>query len=167
MIMLILSLIWRTSMKVDLPTVKPPIANFVSYRFSDKLIYISGQLPLDNNGTLKFKGRVGEDFSTEEGQEAAKLCALYVLANLKQAIQSLGKESSDNFLEKVKSCIELSVFINSTPDFTEHSKVANGASDLVVELLGKEKGTHSRAAVGVPSLPLGAAVEVKAIFEIE
>ncbi len=120
------------------------------------MVYISGQLPMEN-GKLKFSGKVGQDITIEKGTEAARLCAYYILAQLKAAVGDFSR---------VRQCIKVSGFVNSLPDFTLHSQVINGASDLLVEFF-QEKGKHTREAVGVSSLPLGAAVEVGAIFEIE
>jgi enamine deaminase RidA (YjgF/YER057c/UK114 family) len=142
-------------MELDLPQVSLPIANYLPYLISNNMVFISGQLPLEN-GKVKFVGKLGQTVSIEQGQEAARLCALNILAQLKAAIGSL---------DKVKRCIKLSGFVNATDDFTAHPQIINGASDLMVEAFG-EPGKHARAAVGVSSLPLGAAVEIEAIFEI-
>lgn len=145
-----------SELSITLPKVSAPVANYVPYVKVGKLIFISGQLPMEE-GKVKFTGKLGADFDTEDGAEAAKLCALNIVAQLKSAIGSL---------RKVKRCVKLTGFVNSTPDFTAHPQVINGASDIIVKLFG-EKGKHARAAVGVSSLPLGASVEVEAIFEIE
>lgn len=145
-----------TKMQITLPKTSAPVANYVSYTVVGKLVFISGQLPMED-GKLKFAGKVGDSISEEQATQAARLCALNILAQLKAATGSLNK---------VKRCIKLSGFVNSTPDFTAHPKIINGASDFIVSIMG-EKGKHARAAVGVSSLPLGAAVEIEAIFEIE
>ncbi|WHA05579.1 RidA family protein [Candidatus Bandiella numerosa] len=117
---------------------------------------MSGQLPMEE-GRVKFTGKLGENIAIEDGVEAAKLCALNIVAQLKSAVGSL---------DKVKRCVKLTGFVNSASDFTSHPQVINGASDIIVKIFG-DKGKHARAAVGVSSLPLGASVEVEAIFEIE
>lgn len=143
------------SLQLELPTVSAPVANYLPYVKAGKLLYISGQLPM-SDGKVK-AGKLGEQISIEEGQEAAKLCALQIIAQVKAAIGNLGK---------VKKCVKITGFVNSSPDFTDQPKVINGASDILVEVF-EEKGKHARAAVGVSSLPLGASVEIEAIFEIE
>jgi len=145
-----------SEMRLSLPEVSAPVANYVPYVKIGKLVFISGQLPIAE-GKVKFTGKLGADVTIEDGVEAAKLCALNIVAQLKSAIGSL---------DKVKRCVKLTGFVNSTADFTAHPQVINGASDIIVNLFG-EKGKHARAAVGVSSLPLGAAVEVEAIFEVE
>jgi len=140
---------------LSLPAVVAPIANYVPYVVSGNMVYISGQLPIEN-AKVKFVGKVGHDFSTEQGREAAKLCVLNILAQLQAAIGDLNK---------VKRVVKITGFVNAAADYIEQPKVMNGASDLLVELFG-EQGKHARSAVGVQSLPLNAAVEVEAIFEI-
>ncbi len=144
------------SMQLSLPKVSAPVANYVSSVRVGNLIFISGQLPMED-GKLKYKGKLGAHASEADGIEAAKLCALNILAHLKAEIGSL---------DKIKRCVKLTGFVNSTPEFIDHPKIINGASDLIVSILG-DKGKHTRAAVGVASLPLGASVEIEAIFEIE
>ena len=133
-----------------------PIGNFVNVRFTGHYAYISGQGPFDDNGKL-IKGKVGKDLSTEDGYKAAKRCALSIVAQVKKAC--------GGDLSKVKSCIKLTGFVNSTEDFTEQPKVINGASDLIASIFG-QAGMHTRAAVSTNSLPLGVSVEVDAIFEL-
>jgi len=145
-----------TSMNLNLPPSVLPQANYVPYIISGNTVVISGQLPM-KDGKPQFIGKVGKEFSIEEGQECAKLCMINVLAHLKAAC--------GGNLEKVKQCVRLGVFVNSTPEFTDQPKVANGASDFTVALFG-DKGKHARAAVGVTQLPFGVAVEVEALFEI-
>lgn len=145
-----------SEMNLNLPKVSVPVANYVPYVKVNKLIFISGQLPMEE-GKVKFTGRLGDNVAIEEATEAAKLCALNIVAQLKSAIGSL---------DKVKRCVKLTGFVNSTSDFTLHPEVMNGASDVIVAIFG-DKGKHARAAVGVSSLPLGASVEVEGIFEIE
>ncbi len=141
---------------IILPAPIAPIANYVPFIRTGNQVFISGQLPI-KNGEVKFAGKVGDDLSIEEGQNAARICAINVLANLNVAC--------DGDLNRVVRCVKLGIFINATPDFTNHPVVANGASDLMVEVFG-EKGKHSRFAMGAGSLPRGVAVEVDAIFEI-
>jgi enamine deaminase RidA (YjgF/YER057c/UK114 family) len=141
---------------LTLPEPAVPVANFVPYVITGNLVYTSGQIPL-REGQVSFVGKLGADFSVEEGQEAARICALHVL--------SLIRHACDGDLNRVVRCVRLGGFVNSTPDFTDQPKVMNGASDLIVRVFG-ERGRHARAAVGVNTLPLGVAVEVDAIFEI-
>ena len=143
-------------LKIKLPEAKAPVGNYVATKISGKTLFISGQISIDENGQL-IKGKVGKDLDTEAGYNAAKRCALSIIAQVKKAC--------DNDLSKVKSCIKLTGFVNSTDDFTEQPKVINGASDTIVKIFGKA-GMHARAAVSTNSLPLGVAVEVDAIFEI-
>jgi enamine deaminase RidA (YjgF/YER057c/UK114 family) len=142
---------------LTIPEPVVPVANFVPYVITNNLVYISGQVPLQD-GKVRFAGKLGKDFTVEQGQEAALECALHVLALIRAAC--------GGDLDRVVRCVRLGGFINSTPEFTDHPRVMNGASNLVVMVLG-ERGRHARAAVGVSSLPLGAAVEVDAIFEID
>jgi enamine deaminase RidA (YjgF/YER057c/UK114 family) len=144
------------SLGLDLPAVSMPAANYVPYVISDNHIYFSGTLPM-KDGKPQFVGKVGENFTIEEGQECARLCVLNILSHLKNA---LGGD-----LGKVKRVIRLGVFVNAPASFIEHPKVANGASDLMVGVFG-DSGKHARFAVGVGSLPFGVAVEVDAAFEI-
>ncbi len=144
-------------MQLVLPKASTPIASYLPYVIVDDLVFISGQLPLEE-GRVKFTGRLGDSLSEEEGIAAAKLAALNILAQLKVA--------TGGSLDKVKRCVKLSGFVNSTADFTAHPKIINGASDLIVELFG-EQGKHTRSAFGVSALPLNAAVEIEAIFQIE
>lgn len=143
---------------LTLPTLSKPVANFVSYNHVGKLLYISGQLPFKENKEIAVKGQLGKEVSIEQGQEAAKICALFIIAHLHDALKKLGL--------KLKQCIKLNGYVSATADFIDHPKVINGASDLIVQILG-ESGKHARAAVGVSSLPLGAAVEIEAIFEVD
>lgn len=141
---------------LTIPEPAIPVANFIPYVITGKLVYISGQIPLQA-GQASFIGKLGLDFTVEDGQEAARTCALQVLALIRHAC--------DGDLSKVVRCVRLGGFINSTPEFTNQPQVMNGASDLIVSVFG-EQGRHARAAVGVSSLPAGVAVEVDAIFEI-
>ena len=143
-------------MGLVLPKATDPVGSYVATKVSGTLLYISGQISIDADGQL-IKGKVGQDFNTEQAYEAAQRCALNIIAQAKKAC-------SDD-LSKIKSCIKLTGFVNSTDDFIEQPKVINGASDLIKDVFGSN-GTHTRAAVSTKSLPLGVAVEVDAIFEI-
>ncbi|HVV26744.1 MAG TPA: RidA family protein [Rhizomicrobium sp.] len=142
---------------VTLPAPPVPVASYVPYTVSGNLVFISGQIPV-LDGALKHVGKLGADMPLEEGQEAAQLCAINVLAQLKAACRG--------DLDRVSRCLKLGVFVNATPEYGQHPEVANGASDLIAAVFG-ESGKHARAAVGVGSLPRGVAVEVDAIFEIK
>jgi len=139
---------------ITLPEPAAPAANYVPFTITGKLIYVSGQVPMGPNG-IEHQGKLGDTYSVEQGQAAAKLCAINLLAQAKIA-------SGD--LNKVR-CLKLNGFVNCTGDFGDQPKVINGASDLMVEVLG-ENGRHARAAVGSSALPFGVAVEVEGIFEI-
>ena len=143
-------------LKIKLPDAKPPVGNYVATKISGKMLFISGQISIDENGQL-IKGKVGKDLDTESGYNAAKRCALSIISQVKKAC--------NDDLSKIKSCIKLTGFVNSTDDFTEQPKVINGASDVIASVFG-DAGMHTRAAVSTNSLPLGVAVEVDAIFEI-
>jgi len=141
---------------IELPTPPAPVASYVPYVVSGKLVYISGQVTLGPAG-LKYVGIVGKEISLEDGQSAARLCALNVIAQLKAAC--------GGDLDKVARCVKVGVFVNAVPGFDKHPEVANGASDLFVEVFG-DKGKHARAAVGAGSLPRNVACEVEAVFEL-
>lgn len=141
---------------ITLPEPSAPVANYVPFVKTGKQVFISGQLPIVN-GEVKFIGKLGEDISIEDGQKAARICAINILSILKSAC--------DGDLNKVVRCVKLGIFINASASFTNHPIVANGASDLIVEALG-DKGKHARFAMGAGSLPRGVAVEVDAIFEV-
>lgn len=143
-------------LKIKLPEAKPPVGSYVATKISGKLLYVSGQISIDSSGEL-IKGKVGKDLTTDDAYKAAERCGLSIVAQVKNAC--------DGDLSKVKSCIKLTGFVNSTEDFTEQPKVINGASDLIASIFG-EAGMHTRAAVSANSLPLGVSVEVDAIFEI-
>ena len=143
-------------LKIELPEAKSPVGNYVATKITGKLLYISGQISIDDRGEL-IKGKIGKDLKTEDGYEAAKRCGLGIISQVKKAC--------DNDLSKVKSCVKLTGFVNSTEDFIEQPKVINGASDLIVSVFG-DAGMHTRAAVSANSLPLGVSVEVDAIFEL-
>ena len=142
-------------LKINLPKAHDHVGSYLASKIIGNLVYISGQLPLNQEGKL-IKGKIGKDLSLEQGRDSAKLCALNLLAQLKKLIGSL---------DKVKSCIKITGYVNSTDFFIDQPKVINGASDLISQIFG-DKGKHTRAAVSVNSLPLGAAVEVEGIFEI-
>jgi len=142
----------------ELPAAAAPAANYVPFVIADDdMLYIAGQIPF-LNGQAMHKGRLGEDFSIEQGIEAARACALNILA---QANAAVGGDWS-----RIKRLVKLGAFVNCTPDFYDHPKVVNGASDLMVAVMG-DAGKHARFAVGAPSLPLGVAVEIDAIFELK
>tara|TARA_Y100000591_G_C21801433_1_gene682254 strand:- start:370 stop:831 length:462 start_codon:yes stop_codon:yes gene_type:complete len=141
---------------INLPSAADPVGAYVATKISGKILYISGQISMDEKGEL-IKGKIGKDLDVQSGYEAARRCALSIVAQLKKAC----KED----LSKVKSCIKLTGFVNSTDDFIDQPKVINGASDLISLIFG-DSGKHTRAAVSVNSLPLGVAVEVDAIFEL-
>ena len=144
-------------LKINLPDAKAPVGNYVATKVSGKMLFVSGQISIDETGQL-IKGKVGKDLDTEAGYNAAKRCALSIIAQVKKAC--------DNDLSKVKSCVKLTGFVNSTDEFIDQPKVLNGASDLIASVFG-ESGMHTRAAVSTNSLPLGVSVEVDAIFELK
>ena len=141
---------------IEVPEAAAPVANYVGYMQSGNLVFVSGQVPLVD-GAFTFQGKVGAEFSVEEGQEAARICAINIIAQLKAAC--------DGDLDRVRRIVKLGGFVNSTPEFTDQPKVINGASDLMVAVFG-EAGKHTRAAVSAGALPLGVAVEIDAIAEI-
>ncbi len=143
-------------LKINLPKASAPVGSYLATKISGKLLFISGQISIDENGEL-IKGKIGKDLNTDDGYKAAKRCALSIIAQVKKAC--------NNDLSKVRSCVKLTGFVNSTEDFIEQPKVINGASDLIASIFGKT-GMHTRAAVSTNSLPLGVAVEVDAIFEL-
>ena len=143
-------------LKIELPEAKPPVGNYVATKISGKMLYVSGQISIDNNGQL-IKGKIGKDLNTEDGYNAAKRCALSIIAQVNKAC--------DNDLSKIKSCVKLTGFVNSTDEFIDQPKVLNGASDLIASVFG-DSGIHTRAAISANSLPLGVSVEVDAIFEL-
>ena len=143
-------------LNIDLPKAADPVGSYVATKITGKLLYISGQISMNENGEL-IKGKLGKELNTEAGYNAAKRCALNIIAQAKKACA--------NDLSKIKSCIKLTGFVNSTDEFIEQPKVINGASDLIVSVFGNF-GMHTRAAVSTNTLPLGVAVEVDAIFEL-
>ena len=144
-------------LKIKLPDAKAPVGNYVATKISEKMLFISGQVSIDENNQL-IKGKIGKDLDTKAGYDAAKRCALSIIAQVKDAC--------NGDLSKVKSCIKLTGFVNSSDDFTDQPKVLNGASDLIAAIFG-DAGMHTRAAVSTNSLPLGVAVEVDAILELK
>ena len=143
-------------LKIILPEAKPPVGNYVATKIVGKMLFVSGQISIDENGQL-IKGKVGKELDTEAGYNAAKRCALSIIAQVKKAC--------DNDLSKVRSCVKLTGFVNSTDEFTDQPKIINGASDLIAAVFGNS-AMHTRAAVSTNSLPLGVSVEVDAIFEL-
>ena len=143
-------------LKILLPEAKPPVGSYVATKISGNLLFISGQISIDENGNL-IKGKIGKDLSVEDGYKAAERCGLSIISQAKVAC--------NGDLSKIKSCVKLTGYVNSTDDFIDQPKIINGASDIIAKIFDK-KGEHTRAAVSVNSLPLGVAVEVDAIFEL-
>ena len=143
-------------LNIRLPEAKAPVGNYVATKIVGNLLYVSGQVSINSNGKL-IKGKVCKDLTTDEAYKAAERCGISIISQVKNAC--------DGDLSKVRSCIKLTGFVNSTEDFTEQPKVINGASDIIASIFG-EAGMHTRAAVSANSLPLGVSVEVDAIFEL-
>ena len=143
-------------LNINLPKAAAPVGSYVAVAVAGDLIFISGQVSFNKDGKL-IKGKIGKELNIEQGQEAAKYCALNLLAQLKKAC--------NGNLDKVKKCIKITGYVNSIDTFIDQPKVINGASDLISNVFG-EKGKHARAAVSASSLPLGAAVEIEGIFQI-
>tara|TARA_B100001248_G_scaffold248870_1_gene221525 strand:- start:1 stop:462 length:462 start_codon:yes stop_codon:yes gene_type:complete len=143
-------------LKIVLPEAKAPVGSYVASKIVGKLLFISGQISINENGEL-IKGKIGHELSTEDGYNAAKRCGLSIISQVKNAC--------NGDLSKVKSCVKLTGFVNSTDNFIEQPKVINGASDIIALIFG-DAGMHTRAAVSTSSLPLGVSVEVDAIFEL-
>ena len=143
-------------LNIILPEPPDPVGAYVAFKKIGNLLFISGQLPIDKNGKM-IKGKIGKELTLEEGQTASKLCVINILAQAKKA--------TDGNLNKIKNCVKITGFVNSTDDFHDQPKVINPASETLSILFG-DKGKHARAAVSTNSLPLGAAVEIDAIFEI-
>ena len=141
---------------INLPKAPDPVGSYVATKIVNKLLYISGQISIDEDGKL-IKGKVGKNLDVNEGYKAAERCALSIVAQAKKAC--------NNDLSKIKNCIKLTGFVNSSDDFIDQPKVINGASNTIVKIFGNN-GMHTRAAVSVNSLPLGVSVEVDAIFEL-
>jgi len=143
-------------LNISLPKAPDPVGAYVAYKKVGNLLFISGQLPIDANGNIT-KGKIGKELTLEDGQKASKLCVLNILAQAKKAL--------DSDLDKIKNCIKITGYVNSTDDFKDQPKVINPASDTLAAVF-ENKGKHARAAVSTNSLPLGASVEIDAIFEI-
>ena len=143
-------------LNISLPKAPDPVGAYVAYKKVGNLLFISGQLPIDANGNIT-QGKIGKDLTLEDGQKASKLCVINILAQVKKAL--------DGDLDKVKNCIKITGYVNSTDDFKDQPKVINPASDTLATVF-ENKGKHARAAVSTNSLPLGASVEIDAIFEI-
>ena len=144
------------SLNIKLPEPKAPVGAYVATKIVGNFLFISGQISIDENNNL-IRGKVGKELTLDQGYKAAQRCGLSLLAHAKKAC--------NEDLDKITSCIKLTGYVNSVNDFVDQPKVINGASDIISEILGK-KGHHTRAAVGVNSLPLGVAVEIDGIFEI-
>ena len=144
-------------LNITIPKAPDPIGAYVAYKKTSNLLFISGQISIDSSGKIT-KGKLGKELSIDQGHDAAKLCAINIIA---QANKACGDK-----LEKVSNCIKLTGYVNSTNDFIDQPKVINGASEIISSVFG-ESGKHTRAAISVNSLPLGAAVEVDAIFELK
>ena len=143
-------------LNISLPNAADPVGSYVAAKISGKMLFISGQISIDEKGEL-IKGKLGKDLNIEAGYLAAKRCALSIVSQVKKIC--------NNDLSKIKSCIKLTGFVNSTNDFIDQPKVINGASDLITSIFG-DAGMHTRAAVSTNSLPLGVSVEVDAVFEL-
>ena len=143
-------------LNIDLPNAPDPVGAYVAFKKINNLLFISGQLPISKDGKM-IKGKIGNDLTLEDGQKASKLCVINILAQVKKAL--------DGDLNKVKSCVKITGFVNSTDDFKDQPKVINPASETLSAVFG-DNGKHARAAISSNSLPLGAAVEIDAIFEL-
>lgn len=143
-------------LNIKIPDAPDPVGAYVAYKIIGNLLYISGQLPVGIDGKI-IKGKIGKDLTIENGQEAAKLCVINIVAQVKKALHG--------DLNKVKNCVKITGFVNSTDDFKDQPKIINAASEMLTSIFG-ECGKHTRAAVSSNSLPLGIAVEIDAIFEI-
>ena len=143
-------------LNLEIPEAPAPVGAYVAFKKVGNLLYISGQLPISNEGKI-IKGKIGKDLTLEDGQKASKYCAINIIAQVKKAL--------NGDLDKVKNCVKITGFVNSTDNFTDQPKVINPASETLSAVFGNN-GKHTRAAVSSNSLPLGAAVEIDAIFEI-
>ena len=143
-------------LNLEIPDAPAPVGAYVAFKKIGNLLYISGQLPISNEGKI-IKGKIGKDLTLEDGQKASKYCVMNIIAQVEKAL--------NGDLNKVKNCVKITGFVNSTDNFTDQPKVINPASETISAVFG-EDGTHTRAAVSTNSLPLGAAVEIDAIFEI-
>ena len=144
-------------LNLKLPAPKDPVGSYLATKLTGKLLYISGQISIDDKGEL-IRGKLGKDFDVNQGYEAAKRCGLAIISQVKKAC--------NNDLSKVKTCVKLTGYVNSSDNFTDQPKVINGASEIIAAVFD-DRGLHTRAAVSANSLPLGVAVEVDAIFEIK
>ena len=144
-------------LKINLPKAPDPVGAYVAFKKIDKLLFISGQLPIGLDGKM-IKGKIGKDLTLEDGQKASKFCVMNILSQVKKAM--------NGDLNKIKNCVKITGFVNSSDNFIDQPKVINPASETLSAVL-EDKGKHARAAVSVNSLPLGAAVEIDAIFEVE
>ena len=146
-----------SKLNITLPEAPTPVGSYVAYKKISKFLFISGQISIDKDGKLT-KGKIGKDLNIEEGQNAAKLCAINIIAQVKKACHG--------DLNQIKNCIKITGFVNSSDDFVDQPKIINGASELITAVFG-DNGKHTRAAVSVNSLPLGVSVEIDAIFELK
>ena len=143
-------------LNIDIPEAPSPVGAYVAFKKTNNLLFISGQLPISKDGKM-IKRKIGKDLSLEDGQKASRLCVINILAQVKKAL--------NGDLSKIKNCIKITGFVNSVEEFIEQPKVINPASEILSTVFG-DKGKHARAAISTNSLPLGAAVEIDAIFEI-
>ena len=143
-------------LNIEIPEAPDPVGSYAAYKKTSNLLYISGQISIDSSGKIT-KGKLGKDLSLEQGQEAAKLCAINIVAQLKKACK--------NKLDEKISCIKLTGYVNSTDEFVDQPKVINAASEIISTIF-VDGGKHTRAAISTNSLPLGAAVEIDAVFQI-
>ena len=144
-------------LNIKIPKAPDPVGAYVAYKKTSNLLFISGQISIDANGNI-IKGKLGKELSIDQGQAAAKLCAINIIAQVNKAC--------DEKLETIRNCIKLTGYVNSTNEFNDQPKVINGASEIISAVFG-EKGKHTRAAISANSLPLDAAVEIDAIFELK
>ena len=143
-------------LNITIPDAPDPVGSYVAYKNINGLLFISGQLPISSDGKM-IKGKIGKDLTLEDGQKASRLCIINILAQTKKAL--------NGDLNKVKNCVKITGFVNSSDDFKDQPKIINPASEALSKIFG-ENGKHTRAAVSVNSLPLGAAVEIDAIFQV-
>jgi len=143
-------------LNIELPNAPDPVGAYVAFKKINNLLFISGQLPISNDGKM-IKGQIGKNLTLEDGQKASKLCVINILAQVKKAL--------NGDLNNIKNCVKITGFVNSTDDFKDQPKVINPASETLSAVFG-DKGKHARVAISANSLPLGAAVEIDAIFEI-
>jgi len=144
-------------LNIELPVAPAPVGAYVAYKIIGKILYISGQLPIDKNGNI-LKGKIGKELTIEDGQKASRLCVANILSQAQKAM--------NGDLNKIKNCIKITGYVNSSSDFTDQPKVLNPASEILAGVFG-DAGKHARVAVSANSLPLGIAVEIDAIFEIK